>query len=521
MARPSAPSPRLFLQPLLLFMVLVNSGSAGNWPQYRGANHDGVSSDRILQRWEGSVTNALWTVSITNCLGSVAVSDQRVFTQTVRFLEGSPKEVCMALDAVTGAELWARPVDDAAYPEGGVGLDDGPRTTPAVEGGFVFVLTSYLKLSCLNATNGSIVWQKDLRSLYGATVIAWQNAASPVLEDGLIFLNVNGSTTNLMAFRTADGSVAWRSEIQAPAQLTHSTPVLATIGGVRHLIFATQDGLVSVNPASGASLWSAEYPFTYGTSIGASPVVWDDMVFICGAHSYGMGATVVQVTFTNNFWTTRRLWATNNPSSHWMTPVAHDGYLYGQFGIQSSDSPKAQLKCVDMRTGQVRWSTNDFGRGGTLLVNGDLLTLTEKGDLVLAAATPAGYSQRARCRAIPDYNQFTNKCWNVPAISDGRVYVRSSGKIAAFDFSSALLKVDPPQFLSSNTFTLTIRALDGTSLSSNRPGNIQIRGVADLGTPVSSWLVLTNELFFSNGVFRMNNVKTDGKTQRFFSVAEP
>ena len=353
MARPSAPSPRLFLQPLLLFMVLVNSGSAGNWPQYRGANHDGVSSDRILQRWEGSVTNALWTVSITNCLGSVAVSDQRVFTQTVRFLEGSPKEVCMALDAVTGAELWARPVDDAAYPEGGVGLDDGPRTTPAVEGGFVFVLTSYLKLSCLNATNGSIVWQKDLRSLYGATVIAWQNAASPVLEDGLIFLNVNGSTTNLMAFRTADGSVAWRSEIQAPAQLTHSTPVLATIGGVRHLIFATQDGLVAVNPVGGTWLWSAEYPFTYGTSIGSSPVVWDDMVFICGAHSYGMGATVVQVTFTNNFWTTRRLWATNNPSSHWMTPVAHDGYLYGQFGIQSSDSPKAQLKCVDMRTSNV------------------------------------------------------------------------------------------------------------------------------------------------------------------------
>src|SRR5205823_6610808 len=122
----------------------------------------------------------------TSCLGSLAVSGGRAYTQTRRSIGGVSKEVCVALSITNGAELWAASVDDANYPEGGVGYDDGPRTTPAVDGGSVLVLSSYLKLYRLNATNGAVIWQQDLRTVYGGDVIGWQNAASPVLEGGLI-----------------------------------------------------------------------------------------------------------------------------------------------------------------------------------------------------------------------------------------------------------------------------------------------------------------------------------------------
>jgi len=200
-----------------------------------------------------------------------------------------------------------------------------------------------------------------LRILYGSSVIAWQNAASPVLENGLIYLNANCGVSTLMALDTRDGSVVWRSQNEA---MTHSTPVLATINGLRQAIFATQSGLVSVDASTGNLLWKFPYPFTYSTSIDVSPVVYEDMVFVCGAHSYGMGSVAIQATLTNNLWTTRKLWSTNNPASHWMTPVCYQGFLYGQFGIQSFDSPSAQLKCIEMSTGVEKWSTGGFGRGG-------------------------------------------------------------------------------------------------------------------------------------------------------------
>src|SRR5205814_336152 len=204
-------------------------------------------------------------------------------------------------------------------------------------------------------------------------------------------------------------------------------------------------------------LWKSGYPFTYSTSLGCSPVVYQDMVFVCGAHAYGMGSMVVQARATNQIWTTTRLWFTNNPAAHWMTPVAYQGFLYGQFGIQTFDSPNAQLKCIDMRTGTVKWSVDGYGRCGTLLVDNNLLVLTERGELVLVIPNPNSYTEVGRFLAIPGYFGDTNKCWNSPAVADGRVYVRSTSFGACFDFSIPNLKFDTPRRLTANRVQLTVR----------------------------------------------------------------
>src|SRR6185503_17895568 len=230
------------------FVCLQSHAIAADWPQFRGPTHDGISTDRLNRQWTGSVTNPVWRVPLTNCLGSVTVSGGRVFTQTRWMTNGVDMEGCAALNAANGAELWRRDLDEAYYPESGVGYDDGPRTTPVVDGDSVFVLSSYLKLFRLNRTNGAIIWVKDLVSEYGSTVIQWQNAASPVIENGLIYLNANCGSSTLMALRTSDGSEAWRTQNEA---MTHSTPTLATIQGVRQLIFAVQSGVVSLDPQTG------------------------------------------------------------------------------------------------------------------------------------------------------------------------------------------------------------------------------------------------------------------------------
>jgi hypothetical protein len=229
---------------------------------------------------------------------------------------------------------------------------------------------------------------------------------------------------------------------------------------------------------------------------------------------------VVQAALSNDTWTATRLWATNNPASHWMTPVAHDGFLYGQFGIQSFDSPSAQLHCIDMRTGGVRWSVAGFGRGSTIMVDNHLVTLTEGGDLVLSVPTPVAYTARGRFRAIPFYSSSTNRCWNVPAIADGRVYVRSTSYVACFDLSVPDLKLQTPTLNAGGTLVFAVRTTDGLPVNSNRLAAIEVRAATNLAQPLASWARLTNGWTLSNDVIRIENRGAIGHEQ-YFIVNEP
>src|SRR5436190_14970427 len=274
----------------------VLAAAARDWPQYRGPNHDGVSTDRISKQWTGPATNALWRVFLGNGVTAFTASGGRVLTQVHHDVNGADMEVCLALRATDGTELWATPVDNIVVYDGGVGrTDDGPRSTPTVDAGSVYVLTSYLKLLRLNATNGAVVWSNDLRVTYGGDVITWQNAASPLIENGLIYLNANCGTSTLMALRETDGSLAWRSQNET---MTHSTPVLTTMNGVRQLIFATQSGLVSLEPQTGNLLWRTDYAIGYnGVSLAASPAVYSNLVFITAF--YNQGSAAFEILYTN------------------------------------------------------------------------------------------------------------------------------------------------------------------------------------------------------------------------------
>jgi outer membrane protein assembly factor BamB len=244
----------------LISWLAAGEGFSGDWPKLHGPNQDSVSTDRITRQWSGSVTNPVWLVHLTNGITSLTVSGGRVFTQVASDLDGDGfphKEYCVALDATNGDVLWStevedRPLPQYLYPNRGVGDDDGPRSTPTVDGGSVYVLSSYLKLHRLNASNGAVIWSTNLVAGFGGSVIAWQSAASPVVDNGLVFVNGNAGSQRVMAFRTSNGTLAWRTHNEG---MTHSTPVLATIEGVRQLVFATQRGLLSLDPATGTQLW--------------------------------------------------------------------------------------------------------------------------------------------------------------------------------------------------------------------------------------------------------------------------
>ncbi len=395
---------------------------AVDWPQFRGPNGDGTTSERIRTNWTQVPPTLVWKTNAAGGFSSVAVSQNRVLTQVRRTVGGQSQEVCIALDAGTGRELWARPLGTAAYDSGG-GEGDGPRSTPTILGDRVFVLTSYLVLACLDLADGHQVWGVDLRSVYSGQNITWQSSASPLIENGLVLVNCNAANRTLLALRATDGTKVWQTS--ANDRMTHSTPVAVTLQGMRQVIFYAQSGLVAVNPTNGAVLWRQSFKYN-GTSAAASPVVSGNLIYASAA--YNTGALVTRIAKPGSTFTaTLAMQKPFEVQSHWVTPVAFGNYVFGCYGQYQDTGTDAPLECYRMDTLELQWSQPGFGHAGAIVVRDQLLALTETGDLVLVAPDPAAYRELAR------FNAVTGKCWNVPAVSNGRIYVRSIKQIAVYD----------------------------------------------------------------------------------------
>jgi len=417
---------------LLALALLLAGGvvSAADWPQYRGPNLDGTTTEKVQTPWPAAGPRQIWKTPVNAGFSAFAVAGGKAFTLVTREEGGVKNETCVALDASTGKELWAAPLAISKYDGGGdSGASgnkggDGPRSTPTVDADRVYVLTAPLVLHCLDSASGKMVWKKDLVKEHGARNITWQNAASPVLEGNLVFVCAGGEGQSLLCFHKTTGAVVWKGQSD---RMTHATPVVATIGGHRQVIFLTQSGLVAVIPGTGEVLWRHKFP--YSTSTAASPVVGGDMVY-CSA-GYGVGATAVKVTKDGAAWKATELWRKSNQlMNHWSTAVYRDGHIYGLFGFKKYE--EVPLKCIEMTTGREKWSRDGFGQGGTILAANKVVALAENGDLVVVEASPATYTELARHKAV------AGKCWNNPALSEGRIYARSTREGVCLDVSEQL-----------------------------------------------------------------------------------
>jgi outer membrane protein assembly factor BamB len=478
---------------VVVVMISHQAALGTDWFQYRGAATDGSSPDRILTPWPTNPTVIWRNAAATNGFSATVISQGRVFAMGMTDNgAGGYNECCVAIDATSGATLWST-VIDAAPPEldphgiyyGGAGVapwntGDGPRTTPTAKDGRVFAFSGSLRLVCLNATNGAIIWNNDLQGMYGGTPPPqYDNGASPCIDDDLLFVNINTSTNNqtLLALNASDGSLAWLSQTN---NSVHATPIVATIQGVRQVLFPTVDAIVSVERNTGNFLWKFTYPFSpIAVAMGASPVFYSNIVY-CTA-SYSRGAAAARVVLTNGNWNVTQLYYIHegpNPplyySSIWMSPVCYQGYIYtlaGNNGNGNNSGPlttflTAPLSCIELSTGIKKWSTNNFGMGGIILVNSNIVAITETGALVLIQPNPNAYTEISRFQAFTFTGSTPGKCWNSPSFSDGHIYARSTREVINVD-------VSPPAVAPSAT---TVGASNITTSAATLYGTVNPNG---------------------------------------------
>jgi outer membrane protein assembly factor BamB len=416
------------LTPLLLATTaLVCAATAADWNHYRGSNVDGYSPDAVNVKWLASGPKVVWKTATGSGFSSFVVAQGKAFIQLVRDVNGAPREVVAAFDANTGKELWATDVAVGKFDgSGNAGTQennggDGPRSTCASANGKVFVYTPSMELVCLDAASGKRLWSKDIAKDFGGRNIGWKSALAPVTDGDLVFVAGGGAGQSLLAFKQADGEVAWKVEDE---KMTHATPTPATIHGVRQVIFFMQSGLVSVQAKDGKLLW--KFPFRYNVSTAASAVVGGDIVY-CSA-GYGVGGGACKIVKNGAEFTAQELWKTpgdKDVANHWSTPVYKDGHLYGMFSFKKYGV--GPLKCVEIATGKVKWEKPGFGAGQAIIAGNQVLALADDGQLVAVEATPEAYKEVARAKVV------AGKCWSTPSLSNGRLYIRSTKEGVCLD----------------------------------------------------------------------------------------
>lgn len=413
----------LVIAGLSVFQLSLN---AAEWNQYRGPAGDGKSSETINAGvFQSAMQQPVWKVPTTLGFSSFTVAGDNVYTVITREHDGENRETCIALDAATGKERWAVPLSTSDYGHdgGNAGASgnrggDGPRNTPTVDSNHVYVYDGRLVLSCLNATDGSIVWQHDVVKEFSGRHIKWYNATSPLLHGKMLFVSGGGPGETFLAFDKDSGKVLWKT---GDDLMTHATPHIATINGKKQVVFFMQSGLVALNAETGELAWKSQFPFSVSTA--ASPISSGNQVY-CSA-GYGVGAGLFSVNETKE---AEEVWfKPNELMNHWSTPVVHDGHLYGIFEFKKYG--RAPLQCVELGTGDIKWSHPGFGPGNCILVDDQLVVLSDAGKVTLVKATPEEYKEQGSAQAI------TGKCWSTPAFSNGRLYVRSTEEGACFDLS--------------------------------------------------------------------------------------
>jgi hypothetical protein len=172
-----------------------------------------------------------------------------------------------------------------------------------------------------------------------------------------------------------------------------------------------------LDPADGTVTFAKEFRARLEASVNAaSPVRNGEELFL--SSSYGVGAVVLKPK--EGEW--EEVWANDKSlSCHYNTPVLVGEHLYGIDGRQEGGA--ARLRCVEWKSGAVKWTQEKFGCATILAVDGGLLAATEGGELVRFDANPAGYKERGRAKVLDGVVRAA------ACLADGKMYVRDEKKL--------------------------------------------------------------------------------------------
>jgi outer membrane protein assembly factor BamB len=415
-------------------------GSDGmDWPQWRGAQRDGVWRETgIVEKFAGDTIPLRWSVPIGAGYSGPTIAGGRVYITD--FVKEKSSERVLCLDWKTGAKLWeisyACSYESFTY-------EAGPRASVTVHDGRAYALGAAGNLHCLDAESGKILWQRDLRRDYQIRMPRWGIAAHPIIEGEVLITQIGGTgEACVVAFDRKTGAECWKA---FPDEASYAPPIAIEQAGRRLVVMALGYRLVAFEPATGALAWSHDQPKSSWPIAIPAPVVQGDLMFFATAHAgsylYRLAGDrpAVEVVWERG----RRPRSDDTLSPVIPDPLVMNGLV---IGVQVD----GELRCLDLMTGKRQWetiapmakawhATMHLVRAGEA---GDRAWIfTEQGNLILARLNAEGYHELARARLLePTLEQGPRGravTWSHPAFAYRHIFARSDREIVCADLSAA------------------------------------------------------------------------------------
>ena len=379
---------------------------AGDWPNWRGPNHNGVSSEADwLDHWPAVGPTVAWKANVGIGFSGFCVAGGRVYTAG----NTDNTDTLFCFDAESGKPLWKY-----SYPAdlGDKYFEGGPTATAAVEGGHSYFCSRWGDVFCLDAATGKVLWTTNVKKETGCRIPDWGFAGSPLVFKNRLVLNMGDAG---IALDKSSGKIAWKS---GKKEAGYSTPLPVEFNGQSLALFGNGASYLAVNLETGKELWHVRWLTQGGINV-ADPLVNADRFLI--SSGYGKGSELLQMTAADP----KVVWKNREFGTHVSPGVLVGHFAYLNTGQASTGGP---LTCVDFDTGQPKWQYPHVGVGGLIVADGKLIALTERGEILIAPASPDGFASTARAKVLD------GKTWAPPVLANGRIYVRNAaGDVVCLD----------------------------------------------------------------------------------------
>lgn len=423
---------------------LWNRKTGDDWPTFLGLNGDGRSSETgILKDWSQGKLRVVWKTETGEGYGIGSVWKGRFY----HFGRINDKATLRCLNAETGEPIWEFAYD-SDYRDM-YGYDRGPRASPVIEDGRVFIYGVEGMLHCLDAVTGQQIWKLDTNKRFGVIQNFFGVASTPVVFEDLLIVMVGGSPEEskrvpvgalnlvqpdgcgLIALDKRTGELRYQSVNDLAS---YSSLTMASFSNQPVLLAWMRGALFGVNPRNGEPIFDFPWRSRKLESVNAStPVVIGDHVLISECYEVGSALLKIQDLSPTKVWNDK---GKRNKAleAHWNTPIVSGDYIYGCSGRHSGP---AELRCVDWRSGNVMWKQPGLARTSLTYIDGHLIVMGEEGQLLLIKADPERFDVVTRYEPGDGENaiRFKRPCWAAPIVSHGLMYVRGRDQLVCFELT--------------------------------------------------------------------------------------
>ncbi len=436
---------------LLGILLVFTRVRADDWPQWLGPTRDAVWHETgIMEEFHQEGPPVRWRTGLGRGYSGPAVANGRVYvmdrklpqdtaTAANPFSPGNSTGVerVLCLNETDGKLVWKHEYEcvyTVSYPA-------GPRVTPCVVARKVYTVGAEGNLFCLDASNGTVVWSHEFKKDFGVKAPMWGFAGHPLVDGTNVICIAAGNGSTVVAFDKDSGREVWRA--LSPAEPGYSAPIVIEAGGKRQLIVWLAEGASSLDPATGKLYWSVPFECRSGLGV-ATPRKAGDLLFFT---SFYDGSLMVRLD--PNTPSAVTLWRTpkggderrtTHLNSIIATPFAEQGMIYGICSY-------GQLRCLKADTGERLWETLKATTSGEpvrwanafIIKNGNrFLLFNEKGDLIIARLSSAGYQEIDRTHLLDPVNKDPGRpvVWSHPAFANKKVYARNDAEIICADLAA-------------------------------------------------------------------------------------